>query len=300
MKKLISFLLFLWLISTLSGADVLRPYVLAGIDQGSIGSVQSRITAQLAANGFEVVGSYAPGGNPDLYVICITHESLKEAIRQSGGLSGLAAVLRVGLHKAENGIHVSYMEPAYWGNAYYRKDFASVEKAYATVESAMKATFAGLPEMLQESFGSKKGLSVKKLQKYHYMMSMPYFDDVNELDEGSSYEESIARIEKNAAANPDVDIVYSLKFPEQKIALYGTALKGDKGEQHFLPKIDFNEPRHVPFLPYELLVLDGKVVSLHGKYRIALSFPDLTMGTFMKIMSTPGDIKDAQQSLVSE
>jgi hypothetical protein len=47
-------------------------------------------------------------------------------------------------------------------------------------------------------------------------------------------------------------------------------------------------------------VLDDRVVSLHGKYRIALSFPDLGMGRFMKIMSTPGDIADAQRTLAEK
>jgi len=36
---------------------------------------------------------------------------------------------------------------------------------------------------------------------------------------------------------------------------------------------------------------------LHGRFRIALSFPDLTMGTFTKIMSTPGEIEDLLSSL---
>lgn len=300
MKKLISLLLFACTFFAVCEAENLKPYVLAGVDQGSMASVTDRLTNQLSANGFEVVGSYAPAANPELQVICVTHETLKGVVRKSGGLTGFAAILRVGLNKTANGVAVSYTEPVYWGNAYFRKDFVSVEPAYKEVNAAMKAAMSQLPEQIQQPFGSKKGMTAKKLQKYHYMMSMPYFDDVNVLDEGNSFEQSMATIEKSAAANPEVDIVYAIKFPELKIALYGTALNGDKGEKHFLPKIDFNEPRHVPFLPYELLVLDGKVVSLHGKYRIALSFPDLKMGTFMKIMSTPGDIRDAQQSLVSE
>jgi len=36
---------------------------------------------------------------------------------------------------------------------------------------------------------------------------------------------------------------------------------------------------------------------LHAKYRIAISFPDLSMGQFMKIFSTPGDIEDIMKSL---
>jgi hypothetical protein len=37
---------------------------------------------------------------------------------------------------------------------------------------------------------------------------------------------------------------------------------------------------------------------LHGRYRIALSFPDLTMGTFTMIMSTPPTIKKMLEQLV--
>jgi len=35
----------------------------------------------------------------------------------------------------------------------------------------------------------------------------------------------------------------------------------------------------------------------HGRYRIALHWPDLTMGTCTKIMSTPGDIEAALRGL---
>jgi hypothetical protein len=37
---------------------------------------------------------------------------------------------------------------------------------------------------------------------------------------------------------------------------------------------------------------------LHGRYRIALSFPDLKMGTFTKIRSIPGDIEDLLKTIV--
>jgi len=65
-----------------------------------------------------------------------------------------------------------------------------------------------------------------------------------------------------------------------------------------MPIIDIDNPKHTAFLPYEILVMNGEVHMLHGRYRIALSFPDLTMGTFTKIMSTPGDIENAFIQLV--
>ncbi len=84
-------------------------------------------------------------------------------------------------------------------------------------------------------------------------------------------------------------------YPNKKVAVFGVALDSNEdGEAYFLPKIGES---HVAALPYEI-ILQGKQVSmLHGKYRIALHWPDLTMGTFMTIMSTPGDIEDALEAL---
>ena len=64
-----------------------------------------------------------------------------------------------------------------------------------------------------------------------------------------------------------------------------------------MPKIDVSNPKHTAFLPYEILVKDKTVVMLHGRYRIAVAFPDLTMGTFTKIMSAPGDIEDVMTEI---
>lgn len=72
---------------------------------------------------------------------------------------------------------------------------------------------------------------------------------------------------------------------------------GKDRESRYVPIIDFGERKHTAFLPYGLLVMDDAVVMLHGRFRIALSFPDLTMGTFSKIMATPGDIKKLMQAL---
>jgi hypothetical protein len=292
------------LLSILTGyvsAEGLSPYILAGIDEGTLEEAQARAEANLSAQDFEIVGGYSPAGAETLGVICVTTEGLKSAASDAGGLLGLAAVLRVGFHDTDAGIEVSFTNPPYWGNAYWTKDYPQVEELYGQLDAAFRLAFADLPQSLFEPFGSKKGIPAEKLQKYHYWMAMPYFDDVQVLDKGSSFDEAMARIESRAAATDSkARIVYSIVFPDQEMALYGTALVGENGESKFLPVIDINEPRHVPFLPYEMLVLKDRVVSLHGKYRIALSFPDLSMGTFMKIRSTPGDVADALGSLAEK
>jgi len=302
MKRFIFALILACLaINVLTAQEViLKPYTLAGIEPGTMQDVETMIIDKLENAGFSIEGTYSPMQSEAMTVICISHPILLSNAKNTGGLLGFASVLRVGLHQTSEGVEVSYTTPAYWGNAYYRKQYSEVSADYASIDASLKEVFASLTNPTFLPFGSKKGLSGEKLHKYHYMMAMPYFDDVLELVKDLPYEEAIKRIEERVLASSDAEIVYSVKYPEQEMALYGIALTGDEGEKKFLPIIDFGEPRHTPFLPYEVLVLKNKTVMLHGRYRIALSFPDLTMGTFMKIMSTPPYIAKTMGTLVED
>jgi len=66
--------------------------------------------------------------------------------------------------------------------------------------------------------------------------------------------------------------------------------------------IDFGDIKSTAHLPYEILVSGNKVYHLYAKFRIAISFPDLSMmgsNSFMSIMSAPAAIKDALTEVVS-
>ena len=90
-------------------------------------------------------------------------------------------------------------------------------------------------------------------------------------------------------------MVYKLVYQTEEVAVLGVGLESlEDGEVTFLPKIG---EAHVAALPYEIILQGTEVTMLHGKYRIALFWPELTMGTFMKIMSTPGDIEDTLEAL---
>ena len=105
-------------------------------------------------------------------------------------------------------------------------------------------------------------------------------------------------IEKNLQSSDTCSKLFDRDLPGKEVKLYGIALKGETGEGQFVQIIDIAQQKHVTFLPYEFLVVVGKEVRmLHGRFRIALSFPELTMGTFTKIMSTPGEIEDLLSSL---
>lgn len=125
---------------------------------------------------------------------------------------------------------------------------------------------------------------------------MPYFTDPVELNEFASFEEGLKIIEDNLKAKKGNTVqVYKLVYQSKKVAVFGVGLKSkEDGESHFLPKIGAD---HVAAMPYEIILQGKEATMLHGKYRIALHWPDLTMGTFMKIMSTPGDIEDTLEEL---
>jgi len=135
-----------------------------------------------------------------------------------------------------------------------------------------------------------------KLSKYHYKIMMPYFTDPVELGEFNSFDEGLAVIEKNLKAKKgNTKEVYRLIYKKEQVAVFGVGLQNsEEGESYFLPKIGED---HVAAMPYEIILQGNEATMLHGKYRIALHWPDLTMGTFMTIMGTPGDIEDALEAL---
>ena len=298
MKKIaIAILLFFpfYLVSALN----LKPYIVGFETSESISATQEKVVKQLEQNGIKVVGQYQPANDKNRSIIVFSSSDLETAIKKIGGLTGFAATLRIGITNENGKTIVSYTNPTYWGNAYFRTDFDKVSGNYTTLtehlEKAMKAsgTYVG------KSFGSKQGVSEKDLRKYHYMMAMPYLEEVVELGHFDSNAAAVAKIDANLKKGvSNVKLVSKVTIAGKELTLYNFALSGEKGESKFIPIIDISQPKQTAFLPYEVLVTGNKVVMLHGRYRIALSFPDLTMMTFTKIMSAPGDIENLLKQVV--
>ena len=297
--KSIRLLILLLFSTTLLFTQNLKPYILAIESSEPISALKGAIQTNLEAQGISVAGQYQPAGDNNRWILVVTSPELQHAVREVGGLTGFAAALRIAITR-ENGVSkVTYTNPAYWGNAYFRGDSGKVAADYTAFDGKLKTALSATGTYVGSAFGSKKGLSPAQLQKYHYMMGMPYFDDTEILKSFGSYQEAINKIETSIKQGvPDVKLVYKVTISGKNLTLYGFALSGDDGEATFLPVIDIGTPKHTAFLPYELLVTNNEVHMLHGRYRIALSFPDLTMGTFTKIMSTPGNIEDLLKQVV--
>ncbi len=295
MKKIIlSALLFFVIIGlTTVKAQDLSPYINVGDSNSNMEQTTSKVKSVLKEKGFDIIGEYNVENNKNLKVIVYSRLDLQTTVLKVKDRGALASALKVGLKSNGSKITISYLNPKYIFNAYLRDEYSKHKTALQKVTNDVISALSPLGN-INKGFGG--GLSANDLHKYHYKMMMPYFSDPVELKEFNSFEEGVKTIEKNLAAKKgSTKLVYKLKFTSNKVAVFGVALlDAETGEGHFLPIIDNS---HLAAMPYEIILQGKTATMLHGRYRLAVHWPELTMGTFMKIMSTPGEIEDTLEEL---
>lgn len=258
--------------------EVLRPYVLATENPGAVADVAAQTRTALTQAGFEVAGEYPVSATA--HVIVVTSEALRAAAAKTPD-GGFGAVLRVSVTQAGDAVQVAYTNPAWMANVC--RLAAEPEGVAAALEKALGR---------REEFGSKSGFTAKGLRSYHYMVFMPYFNEQVALGTFASRAEAVAKLETGLAASKEAKLIYRVDVPGTEQSLFGIAVLAGEGADDAVMKItDTGARRHTAHLPYEVLVAGGSVRMLHGKFRIAQSFPDLTMGTFMKISGAPDGIE---------
>jgi hypothetical protein len=259
--------------------ELLKPYVLASTDNVTIEKKAAEVKTALAKSGFQVVGEYSP--YKGARVIVVTNDELRRTAAKSD-FGAYGAVVRISLTETGKGLEVAYTNPRYYAQAYQMKD-------------PLTDVAAGLEKAIgkKSEFGSKNGLKASKLRNYHYMVFMPYFTDQVELASYGSHEDALKAVEGSLAAHKGgCSKVYRVDLPGKQESVFGVAItEGEGADQVIMPVIDIAYPKHTAHLPYEMVVSGGKVYMLHGKFRIAIDFPDLTMGTFMKISGAPSAIE---------
>lgn len=290
---LIALIAFFMINFNLSAQEDLSPYIKVGESDQSMEQVTKDVIQVLKENGFSVLGAYHPSNKSSLTVVAFTNSSLKNTVIKVKDRGALAATMKVGLVQKNGKIIISYTNPEYLLRAYLIDNFETYKSILTAFSDNVKSAFSSLGSDFTPFGGTVRA---DKLAKYHYKVMMPYFTDPEELKEFSSFDEGLAVITKNLEAKKGkTEQVYKLVYSDKQVAVFGVGLLDtEDGESHFLPKIGED---HVAALPYEIILQGKTATMLHGKYRIALHWPDLTMGTFMKIMSTPGDIEDRLEAL---
>jgi hypothetical protein len=290
MKKLILTTMFLAL--GLIWVSGIAPYLKFAAYDGPMNEVVGTVTTLLDEGGYEIIGQYQPGNNPALYVLVFTSDELKAFCQQSNDRGMLAAAMKIGFQQSEGIVNVSMINPVYLFYAYFQEKMneSSFNASALELSSKVKGIMG---EGSPQPFGGD--LSAEKLVKYRYMAGMPKFGKAVSLAEFDSFEQGLAAIQEGLSNGESTLKVYEIIKDDKEIAVFGIGLKDmEKGEAHFLPIIGED---HVAAMPYELILQGNEVTMLHGRFRIALHWPELTMKTFTKIMSSPGDVENAMKSL---
>ena len=293
MKKAILSIVFSLIIILGFSQEKLSPYFKVGSLDGSVQSHVGKVIEALKSSNFEIIGQYHPENNDRLYVIAYTRADLKDLSLKFKDRGVLASTLKIGFVEKEGKTTISMLNPSYMFYAYFLENTEAFETEFLKISAdAMNAMRKVGTEM--KPFGGAQ--SIKDLKKYHYKMMMPYFTDPVELNKFSSFDEGLRVIRENLKNNKGFTVkVYEQVFEDKKIAVFGVALQDvEKGESNFLPKIG---EENIAAMPYDIILQGNEATMLHGKFRFALYWPELTMGTFMKIMSTPGNVKDIMEDL---
>ena len=266
---------------------VLKPFVLASKGPGDMAQTLEATKAALTKAGFTVAGSYSP--YPGAAVIGVTSDELRSVAAKSER-GGFGAAMRVAVSKVKDQVQVSYTNPTYLANAY--RMAGDLKDVAAKLQAALGK---------MEEFGAE-GLTPAKLRKYHYAFGMEYFNEPNTLASYGSYEEAVKAVEAGLAAGKQgVSKVYRVDVIGKKETLFGVAMKGEgddkyMDDKYIMSEIDFKDVKSTAHLPYDILVSDNKVYALYARFRIAISFPDLSMmgaNSFMNIMKAPEAMRKA-------
>jgi len=295
---------------------LMKPFVLAFKGAGTVDAKVASTKASLVSNGFTVVGSYSP--YPNATILIITNDELKSNAAASEH-GGYGAAQRVAITKTKSDVQVSYTNPVYMANVYRMN--GDLKNIYTKLEAALGKV---------EEYGMEKTMTASKARKYHYMFGMEYFDEKSDLGEFDSYEAAVAAVEGGLAAGKEgVTKVYRIDIPGKKEAVFGVAMAGKPGktkiskeasiggtdeagivmtgapeaDAYIMGQIDFKDNKSTAHLPYEILVSGNKVYAQYARFRIALSFPELSMmgkNSFMNIMESPDAIRDALKRTIGK
>lgn len=276
-------------------ADVeIMTYILAEKKAGDVATIAVATKAKLTKAGFEVVGEYSPYDTATILIV--TNDALRaNAANSDFGVFGAAQ--RVTITKAGSDVQVAFTNPTYMAHVYRMKSDLS------SVTAKLKAALGD-----KGGYGPDKGLTAKALRDYQYKWLMPYFDDRLELADYGNQQIALTKVEAALAGNNKAGVkkVYRIDLAGKEESVIGVSMAGPgnldcSGGKYIMSQIDFKKLKSTGHLPYEVVVSKGKVYALPAEFRIAISFPDLSMmgsNSFASIMCSPSAIQEALTTAV--
>jgi hypothetical protein len=290
-------LISLLLATTAAAETTYQPFVLASVNETGLDEQTGATVSALERAGFTIAGQYSP--LEDSNVIVVTSPNLK-AVAALSDRGGYGAGQRVSVSLRDGKTEVAFVNPLYIQHAY-------------RLEGDLQSVYDQLSQALGhvEDFGAEKKMTAKKLAKYHYMMTMPRFDDPSELGSFESHEAALAAVESGLAIEGDpLTLIYRIDIPGKDQTVFGVGMKATSDEEaeididaaQQMAIVDFEGHNKTAYFPYEVLVNGKDVEALHMRFRMAVHFPDLSMTGehgFTKLMSSPGATEDALEAMVA-
>jgi len=260
MKKIIALVLFF---ATLSFAtDKMVPTYLVG-EYENVPSVLGK----LKNNGFKIISMYQiPEGG--MNILFSDDALINEAKKKN---RGFIAVLRAYVDDKYKELRIT--NPVYFGKAFMQKEYD--DGVFTKEKKKIMGAFKNLK-------GSKDALKSGDLAGYHFMFGMPYYEDSITVAKGDAN----TLLNKVKNYNGGSSYIFDIKLSDNS---YIVGFNLDKKVSEFPKKIGM---KNALVLPYLVLLEDGKAKILSAKYYLAISYPKLSLGQFMKISSTPGEIED--------
>ena len=271
MRKLLA--VALTLVSLTLGLSAAEPEDDAKIStylQGAYMDVKD-VESKLSEAGFAIVTTFK--SIKDGQTVIFTCPTLKKEAAKPNRAS--IAIMRAFVDKKEQTLSIT--NPVYFGKAFMQKDYN--HESFTKVKSKIEAIFAGLK-------GSEDAMEYDDLAGFHFTLGMPYYEDTEELGEGTNAE----LMDKLKSYKKGKSFVFELAIDDDTTLV---GYKIGRGTERFAKKIG---RQNAGLLPWTIVVDGGKATMLQAEYYIALTYPDLGMGQFAGIASIPGDvIKDLRK-----
>lgn len=284
-----SLLLALLFWSSIGLGATLKTFILAQETTDDFNTTVAQTKTKLSDAGFNIAGKYSP--YKDTVILIVSNDTLTSNAAASE-FGGFGAAQRISITKVKDKVQLAFTNPVYMAHAYRMKS------DLADVSTSLKKTLGFVKE-----YGPEDGLEADDLRDYHYKWLMPYFTDRIKLASFANYEQAVQKVQATLNSNNKgaARQVYKIDIPGKQETVIGVALAGDSnyecsGDKYIMERIDFKDIRSSAHLPYEVLISGKSVYTLPAEFRIAISFPDLSMigsNSFASIMCAPEAISSA-------
>ncbi|MFW6021243.1 MAG: hypothetical protein ACOCPR_04060 [Guyparkeria sp.] len=268
-----------------------QPFIQGEPLDGDIDASAEAARDKLAAQGFDVVGDYAP--TEGVRVLVVTNDTLLDTAAQSPR-GGYGAVLSVALEQTDAGTLVSYQHPQYVAHGYRLE--SDNEPVFQSLASALGAT---------GYFGAEP-ISSANLRTYQYAFGLETFGDPVDLGGFDSFDAAdrqiVARADDEARGT---ELVYRVRIPGRDQVVYGVGMHTDDANANgaaLVEAVDQDAPRGYAFLPHPVLLDGSEAETLSLRFRMALFYPDLPMmggdASFFKLRKAPDAINQLMIDVV--